>query len=60
MKEMDSTKKTPAALDHPTKDEADASPAAKPAPITREIGGPKGPEPTRYGDWEQNGRCSDF
>jgi hypothetical protein len=26
----------------------------------REIGGPKGPEPTRYGDWEQNGRCSDF
>jgi hypothetical protein len=26
----------------------------------REIGGPKGLEPTRYGDWEQNGRCSDF
>ncbi len=26
----------------------------------REIGGPKGPEPTRYGDWERNGRCSDF
>jgi hypothetical protein len=26
----------------------------------REIGGPKGPEPTRYGDWEVNGRCSDF
>lgn len=25
-----------------------------------EIGGPKGPEPTRYGDWERNGRCSDF
>ncbi|MEM7444436.1 MAG: succinate dehydrogenase assembly factor 4 [Pseudomonadota bacterium] len=25
-----------------------------------EIGGPKGPEPTRYGDWEVNGRCSDF
>ena len=25
-----------------------------------EIGGPKGPEPTRYGDWEKNGRCSDF
>lgn len=25
-----------------------------------EIGGPKGPEPTRYGDWEQNGRCTDF
>ena len=26
----------------------------------REIGGPKGLEPTRYGDWEVNGRCSDF
>jgi hypothetical protein len=26
----------------------------------REIGGPKGPEPTRYGDWERNGRCVDF
>lgn len=25
-----------------------------------EIGGPKGPEPTRYGDWEFKGRCSDF
>ena len=28
--------------------------------VGKEIGGPKGPEPTRYGDWEQNGRCSDF
>jgi hypothetical protein len=26
----------------------------------REIGGPKGPEPTRYNDWEVNGRCTDF
>ena len=25
-----------------------------------EIGGPKGLEPTRYGDWERAGRCSDF
>lgn len=25
-----------------------------------EKGGPKGPEPTRYGDWERNGRCVDF
>ena len=25
-----------------------------------EIGGPKGPEPTRFGDWEVGGRCSDF
>lgn len=26
----------------------------------KEIGGPAGPEPTRYGDWEVNGRVSDF
>ena len=32
------------------------APAAKPT----EHGGPSGPEPTRYGDWERNGRCSDF
>jgi hypothetical protein len=30
-----------------------------PEPV-REIGGPAGPEPTRYGDWERNGRCIDF
>jgi hypothetical protein len=26
----------------------------------REIGGRKGPDPTRYGDWEKAGRCIDF
>jgi hypothetical protein len=31
-----------------------------PQPRPKEIGGPKGPEPTRYGDWERNGRVSDF
>ena len=36
--------------------EATAAPA-KPEP---EIGGPKGPEPTRYGDWTVKGRCIDF
>jgi hypothetical protein len=25
-----------------------------------EIDGPRGPEPTRYGDWEKGGRCIDF
>jgi len=29
-------------------------------PNTGEVGGPKGPEPTRYGDWERKGRVSDF
>lgn len=34
---------------------------ANPAPaMPKEIGGPSGPEPTRYGDWEQKGRCTDF
>ena len=26
----------------------------------REYGGQSGPEPTRYGDWEKGGRCTDF
>jgi hypothetical protein len=29
-------------------------------PLPRERGGPKGPEPTRYGDWEKKGIISDF
>nr|WP_298157253.1 DUF1674 domain-containing protein [uncultured Pseudoxanthomonas sp.] len=28
--------------------------------VAKEIGGRDGPEPTRYGDWEKNGRCIDF
>ena len=40
-------------------------PAAPPEEVEsaenpREIGGPKGPEPTRFGDWERAGRCIDF
>lgn len=41
-------------------------PSGTPAPDAhdggkaREIGGRKGPEPTRYGDWEKDGRCVDF
>lgn len=27
---------------------------------TGEVNGPRGLEPTRYGDWERNGRCFDF
>jgi hypothetical protein len=42
-----------------------AEPAKEPKPMVRpelpkEIGGVKGPEPTRYGDWENKGRCTDF
>ncbi|MCC7260551.1 MAG: DUF1674 domain-containing protein [Alphaproteobacteria bacterium] len=35
-------------------------PAETPNSQPKEIGGPKGAEPTRYGDWEKNGRVSDF
>jgi hypothetical protein len=27
---------------------------------TGEVGGPRGPKPTRFDDWEKNGRCSNF
>lgn len=37
-------------------DTEDSAEAARP----KEIGGRKGPEPTRYGDWEKAGRCIDF
>jgi hypothetical protein len=38
--------------------QAAATADAKPAP--KELQGPKGPEPTRYGDWETKGIASDF
>lgn len=34
--------------------------AADAKPLPKEIQGPKGPEPTRYGDWENKGIISDF
>ena len=37
-----------------------AAPVAKPEDLPKEIGGAKGPEPTRYGDWAPKGRVSDF
>jgi len=39
---------------------ADSSPSTPPDSRRREIGGPPGPEPTRFGDWEKKGRCIDF
>jgi len=52
----------------PAKGAAPAKPAAgeakpvagkTPAKVA-EIGGPEGPEPTRFGDWERKGICVDF
>lgn len=37
-----------------------ADPPQDASHVAREIGGPRGPEPTRYGDWERKGRCIDF
>jgi hypothetical protein len=37
-----------------------AAAQASPPPAAKESGGPKGPEPTRYGDWENKGIASDF
>jgi hypothetical protein len=39
---------------------ADPPAAAVPAKAPKEIGGPPGPEPTRYGDWQFKGRVTDF
>ncbi len=41
--------------------EAEARRKARPAEKREpELGGPEGPEPTRYGDWEKKGIASDF
>ena len=52
---MSDTPKTPEAKPETPRDSKPAKPARP-----KEIGGPKGLEPTRYGDWERNGRVSDF
>ncbi|HZB52057.1 MAG TPA: DUF1674 domain-containing protein [Reyranella sp.] len=40
---------------------APEKPVAPPQPKkVEEIGGPPGPEPTRYGDWQFNGKVTDF
>lgn len=51
-------------------DQQQPKPSAKPEPAPtpgadaatphEEIGGQAGPEPTRFGDWEKAGRCTDF
>ena len=50
------TKETPQPAAPPPSPQSLSDKPARP----KEIGGPPGPEPTRYGDWEKNGRCIDF
>ena len=54
---MDKDKPTP----DPKVEPRDKQPAAPPLPPTdKEIGGRKGPDPVRYGDWEKGGIAVDF
>jgi len=54
-------KLTPAAERAPAAAEARRKAAqARATPQQKEFQGPKGPEPTRYGDWERKGIASDF
>ena len=41
-------------------DDPPAPPVRGPQQPPGEVNGPRGPEPTRFGDWEKGGRCSDF
>ncbi|EJW78185.1 hypothetical protein WUBG_10907 [Wuchereria bancrofti] len=69
-KEIEIQKKTPRGkMDHELKTGKEDKPYEDPYlpkhpggvnPVTGEIGGPAGPEPTRFGDWERKGRCIDF
>jgi len=54
MPDPDSIKNTDAA------ESADAPAQTGPRTPAMEIGGRNGLEPTRYGDWEKDGRCIDF
>ena len=45
--------------DKPVKDPQEKRPGIK-VSVDKEVNGPEGPEPTRYGDWERKGRVSDF
>jgi hypothetical protein len=54
MPESDARKKAP----EPASTENAAVTLPQLPPV--EIGGRGGPDPTRYGDWEKNGRCIDF
>ena len=56
MSETSKTPPDPAATETPKPKPAAADDAAR----VEEIGGPKGPDPTRFGDWSVNGRCIDF
>jgi hypothetical protein len=56
---MSNPEPTPDTLPESTAPQEPADPLCK-GEKPLEIGGREGPEPTRFGDWEKNGRCIDF
>ncbi|MFO7484485.1 MAG: DUF1674 domain-containing protein [Oceanibaculum nanhaiense] len=57
---MEGGKNKPQPQTQPEAQPRTQSEAGKPADMPKEIGGPAGPEPTRYGDWAFKGRVTDF
>ena len=51
--------KKPSAADTTKPETPKPAPPEQPKKV-EEIGGPPGPEPTRYGDWQFNGKVTDF
>jgi hypothetical protein len=64
--QREATRASPSDMEIPMTEQTE--PSAEPKPVRpavqkllpEEIGGVRGPEPTRYGDWEHKGRCADF
>lgn len=44
----------------PTQPDVEEARRARVPQPSGELGGRGGPEPTRFGDWESRGRCTDF
>jgi hypothetical protein len=59
MTEQQSTS-SPAQPEQPERPDCPRPMPSSPLSPSKEIGGFEGLEPTRYGDWEKNGRCVDF
>lgn len=60
MKELRSSTPNPEPADDTLADPSEQVQPGSDNGVPVEYGGPRGKEPTRYGDWEKNGRCIDF
>ena len=59
-RQIDADTAPPGSADTPEDKRSTASEDRNADTVPREVGGRKGPDPTRYGDWEKGGRCIDF